>query len=91
MKLFNIDGKYSAETFTAYDRIGYGVYLSSGDIDEDGNAEIVTGQGPDPMNRSIVRIFKENGLLIREFQAYPDDTKYGVRISVGGVGGVNQP
>ncbi len=46
----------------------------------------MTGPGPDRKNRAIVRIFREDGTLIREFQAYPDSVCYGVRVAVGGVG-----
>ena len=55
-------------------------------MEGDGAGEIVTGPGPDKRNRAVVRIFREDGTLLREFQAYPDGVRYGVRVSVGGVG-----
>jgi serralysin len=84
--IHNNGGTYTAETFLAHENKRYGVYVTSGDIDGDGKAEIVTGQGPDPKNRSVIRIFQGDGTLIREFQAYPEDIKYGVKISIGTVG-----
>jgi hypothetical protein len=48
-------------------------------------AEIITGLGPDPKNKSLVRIFRRDGILMREFQAYPNSMKYGVRVSRGTV------
>jgi len=53
---------------------------------KDGAGEIVTGMGPDKRSKAWVRIFREHGTLLREFQAYPDDVRYGVRVAVGGVG-----
>ncbi len=70
----------------AYEGTGYGVYVSAADLDGDGKAEIITGPGPGPKNKSIVRTFRGDGTLMEEFQAYPDNVKYGVRVSGGGVG-----
>jgi hypothetical protein len=84
--LHNSDGVFSAESFIAYEGSRYGISISSEDVDEDGMAEILTGLGPDPKNKSLVRIFRRDGTLMREFQAYPDSIKYGVRISRGTVG-----
>ena len=52
----------------------------------DGKAEIITGLGPGLRNKSIVRIFRGDGTLMGEFQAYPDYVRFGVRVSGGGVG-----
>jgi hypothetical protein len=77
---------FSAESFIAYEGSRYGISISSEDVDGDGMAEILTGLGPDPKNKSLVRIFRREGILMREFQAYPNSMKYGVRISRGTVG-----
>jgi len=81
-----VDGLYTMESFIAYEGTGYGVYVSAADLDGDGKAEIITGLGPGPRNKPIVRIFRGDGTLIGEFQAYPDHVKFGVRVSGGGVG-----
>ena len=81
-----VDGQYHMESFIAYEGSRYGVYVSTGDLDGDGKAEIITGLGPGPKNRSVVRIFRGDGTLMEEFQAYPDNAKFGVRVSGGGVG-----
>ena len=81
-----LDGSYDMESFMAYEKTGYGVYVSAADLDGDGKAEIITGPGPGPKNKSAVRIFRGDGTLMEEFQAYPDNVKYGVRVSGGGVG-----
>jgi len=59
--------------------------VARGDVDLGGVAEIITGLGPGPMNKSIVRIFKKDWVLLGEFQAYPDQVKNGVRVSKGTV------
>jgi len=81
-----VDGLYTMESFIAYEGTGYGVYVSSADLDGDGKAEIITGLGPGPKNKSAVRIFRGDGTLMEEFQAYSDHVKFGVRVSGGGVG-----
>ena len=83
--LHNSDGVFSAESFIAYEGSRYGISISSEDVDEDEMAEIITGLGPDPKNKSLVRIFRREGILMREFQAYPNSMKYGVRVSRGTV------
>ncbi len=81
-----VDGLYTLESFIAYEGSRYGVYVSAGDVDGDGKAEIITGLGPGPKNKSAVRIFRGDGTLMGEFQAYPEYMKFGVRVSGGGVG-----
>jgi uncharacterized membrane protein len=84
--LYNSNGVFTAESFIAYEGTRYGISISSEDVDGDGMAEIVTGLGPDPKNKSVVRIFRRDGTLMGEFRAYPDSMKYGVRVSKGTVG-----
>jgi hypothetical protein len=64
----------------------YGVYVAAGDLDGDGIAEIITGPGSGPQNPPWVKVFKSDGTEITGFLAYPDETKYGVKVSVGNVG-----
>jgi hypothetical protein len=63
-----------------------GVYVAAGDLDGDGISEIITGPGSGPQNPSWVKVFKSDGTEITGFLAYPDETKYGVKVSVGNVG-----
>jgi hypothetical protein len=86
--LKNVDGLYTTQSFIAYGGSGYGVTVAAADIDGDGKAEIITGRGPGPWNKSTVKIFRGDGTLLEEFQAYPDSVPYGVRVSGGGVGEV---
>lgn len=86
LMLYIRDGGYTTESFPAYVGSKFGVSLSCGDMDGDGAAEILTGLGPGPENKSIARIFRKDGTLIGEFQAYPDSMKYGVKISRGTIG-----
>ena len=63
-------------------RVKYGPTLVTGDIDEDGISEIIAGTGPDPKNNGWVRIFIGDGTPMGNgFLAYPEEMKYGVRLS----------
>ncbi|MDP3110724.1 MAG: VCBS repeat-containing protein, partial [Thermodesulfovibrionales bacterium] len=65
----------------------YGVYVAVVDINGDGRDEMITGLGPGPQNSSWVRIFKCDGTLLSNgFIAFPEDTKYGVKVSTGNMG-----
>jgi len=44
------------------------------------------GPGPDLRSKSKVRIFRKDGTLIKEFQAYPDNIRFGVKVSTGRIG-----
>jgi hypothetical protein len=66
-------------SFTAFEG-NYGANISTGDIDGDGKAEMITGTGPDPKNPSIVRVFKSDGSLMLELRPY--DNKYGYGVTV---------
>ena len=74
------------ESFQAYLENRFGVNLASGDLDGDGQAEIITGPGPNPLRRDTVKIFQRDGTLIKEFQPYPGDAKFGISVATGQVG-----
>ncbi|MBM4128643.1 MAG: hypothetical protein FJ243_00830, partial [Nitrospira sp.] len=63
----------------------HGVYLTAGDLNGDGIAEIITGPGPGSRNKSLLRIFNAEGTLLREHLVYPDKG-YGLKVSVGRTG-----
>ena len=84
--VYHEDGEYEFRRFTAYPGLLFGVNVGAVDIDGDGVSEIVTGPGPDLRSKSKVRIFRKDGTLIKEFQAYPDNIRFGVKVSTGGIG-----
>ncbi|MBI4689820.1 MAG: hypothetical protein HY754_06095, partial [Nitrospirae bacterium] len=47
---------------------------------------IITGLGPGPQNNSWVKVFSSNGSEIYSFTVYPEDVKYGVKVSKGNIG-----
>ncbi len=55
-------------------------------MDGEGVSEILTGPGPDVGAKSRLRIFRRDGTLIREFQAYLDNIRFGVKVSPGRIG-----
>lgn len=58
----------------------YGVKVATGDLDDDGKAEIVVGMAS---GGSKVQIYASEGQLIQEFQAF--DTASGVELAIGDV------
>lgn len=68
------------DEFLAYDRsFKGGVVLASGDINNDGEDEIITG--PASGLESDIKIFDKEGNFIRHFLAYPAFFKGGVNIA----------
>ncbi len=84
--VYHRNGGYQFERFTAYQGLLFGVNIAAIDVDGDGISEILTGPGPDLRSKSKVRIFQRDGTLIREFQAYPDNIRFGVKVSTGRIG-----
>ncbi len=73
------------QVFLAFSQ-GRGVYVAGKDLDADGCAEMVAGQGPGPKGETMVRIFRGDGSLVREFQAGCQPAQLGVRVGVGAMG-----
>ncbi len=75
------DGTFQ-ESFMAYaDTYDKGVFVSSGDLDGDGDDEIVTGT--DSGGGPQVQIFDGMGLWLGTFFAYDKNFRGGVRLTVG--------
>lgn len=73
-------------SFFAYDKkLRGGVNVAIGDVDGDGQDEIVTGPGPsmEPM----IKIFSMGGILKNSFLAYDKNFKGGVSVAIGDVNG----
>lgn len=62
-----------------------GVSVAAGDIDGDGRTEILAGSGPGPI--AAVKVYKADGTLLREIQAYENAYTLGVRVALGDVNG----
>ncbi|KKQ54041.1 MAG: hypothetical protein US74_C0053G0010, partial [Parcubacteria group bacterium GW2011_GWA2_38_13] len=58
----------------------YGVYTTIGDIDNDGENEIIAGAGIG--GNAFIRIFKWDGTFKKQILAHPDFYKGGVRVSL---------
>jgi hypothetical protein len=84
--LKNANGQWTLNKFTAFEGSRYGVDVACKDLDGDGKGEIITALGPGPENKSLIRIFNGEGNLLDEFQAYPNEIRYGARIAGGNVG-----
>ena len=83
--VFTLDGKIRANFF-AYDKsLRGGLHVALGDVDGDGEDEIVTGPGRG--EKPLIKIFSFNGTLKNEFLAYGEGFRGGVDVSVADVTG----
>ncbi len=83
VKIFSDEGIILSE-FMAYDqRFFGGVNIAIGDVNSDGEKEIITGAGSG--GGSHVKIFSENGETLNEFMAYNKEFHGGVNIAIGDV------
>ncbi len=83
---YTTTGLVPINTFTAFEG-SYGVTIAAGDVDGDGRAEIIAGTGPDPKNTAIVRIYKADGSLARQFIPFDASHAYGVTVSTADLSG----
>jgi hypothetical protein len=56
-----------------------------GDIDGDGEDEIIAAPGPDPLADGRIRVYRQNGTLLVEQKIF--DTRFGATLAVGDVDG----
>jgi hypothetical protein len=84
VRVFDQDGVllYVWQAGTAFD--GYGANVASGDLDNDGIAEILVAPGPGSGNQAHIKIFEQDGTENLNF--YPFNTFYGATIAVGNLG-----
>ncbi len=80
IRVFDNHINLKGEFFAYGDTYHGGVQIASGDIDNDGLAEIITGTGSESI--SYVRSFNLDGKFFASFYAFPEDYKNGVNISV---------
>lgn len=83
VKIFNDRGQLLG-SFYAYDnKFRGGLHIATGDIDGDGEDEIITGLAAGKIPE--VRIFKAIGVLQGQFLAYPKTFRGGVKVTVASV------
>ena len=84
VRVFDAAGQRKASFFAFDSTSTSGIYVAAGDLDDDGNAEIVVGAGA----TGEVRVFDASGNLRTSFSAYhPIPYTEGVHVAVGDVNG----
>lgn len=79
VKVLEKDGKVKKQFYAYDENFRGGVDVAVGDIDDNGVSEIITAPGPG--GGPHVKVFKADGTLIKEFFAYPENFRGGVRVS----------
>jgi hypothetical protein len=83
------DGQTGAEvrSFFSFDGFAGGVFVGSGDLDDDGFAEVVVGADEGSFGGHVKVFDGEFNGLLRSFFAYPAGFSGGVRVAAGDVNG----
>ncbi len=85
VRIFNTAGRL-VSTFFAYDpNFRGGIDVAAGDINANGQAEIITGAGPG--GGPHIRVFDYRGRELSTFFAYESDFRGGVNVSSGDING----
>ena len=90
IKIWTVDtslgaGQWSAsimQSYTVDAPYGYSVSIAGGDLDGDGNAEVITGYGPHRRARDVIMTYDINGDKVEQFKAYMARS-YGVMVAAG--------
>ena len=87
VKVFDSIGTLKSSFYAYSSQVKSGVNLASGDLDGDGEEEIITGTGPGAGPQ--VRVFDKNGnvKMTAGFFAYGENVRTGVKVAAGDVDG----
>jgi len=88
IRIFNREGQVLGQFFAYDQKFRGGVNLAVGDVNGDGQAEIVVGSGKGI--KPEVKIFDYKGQLLSSFLAYGENFTGGVKVGVGDVNGDGQ-
>ena len=88
VRVFSRLGRVLYEFFAYAPAFRGGVSVASGDVDGDGQDEIITGAGPG--GGPHVRIFNQNGAIERQFFAFDPEWRSGVNVASGDIRGDGQ-
>ncbi|MFC1663309.1 M23 family metallopeptidase [Patescibacteria group bacterium] len=79
IRIFSKSGRLISQFFAYKKDTRHGVRIAAADLDDSGIDEIITA--PATGGPPIVRVFKPNGYMIREFRAYRADFRGGVDVT----------
>jgi len=78
VKIFDNYGRLKTKFMAYDDKFKNGLSLAAGDVNRDGQAEIITGAGPG--GAPHVRVFSAQGEILESFYAYKDAFNKGVSV-----------
>ncbi len=85
VRVFKANGKLESSFFAYNKYLRGGVNVALGDVDGDGDLEIVTGPGPG--EKPLIKIFSLAGNLKNSFLAYGSSFHGGVNVAIGDING----
>jgi len=79
VRVFSKDGKPLTGGFFAFqENFSGGVSVSVGNVDGEGEKEIIVGSGAG--DRPLVKVFSKDGKFLKEFRAYEEGLDYGIKV-----------
>ncbi|MFH0853240.1 MAG: FG-GAP-like repeat-containing protein [bacterium] len=83
LRVMNKDGEVQNQFYAYSPQFTNGVNFTRGDVNGDGEKEIITGTN----GRSAphIRVLKEDGTVVSQFYAYPAQWRIGVQVAVGDI------
>lgn len=90
IKVFDALSLREVSSFVAFEGFSGGVFVAAGDVNSDGQEDIIVGagSGTNPNGRPQVKVFDgHSGLELNSFFAYEPSFTGGVRVSAGDVNG----
>jgi subtilisin family serine protease len=80
IRIFRYDGTPIGGFFAYSQNTRNGIYVTAGDLDRNGSAEIIVGSGVGM--KPEVKIFNANGTLVKSFSVFNGTFKGGVKVAV---------
>ncbi|MFA5106720.1 MAG: S8 family serine peptidase [Patescibacteria group bacterium] len=85
VRIFDKKGTVKNQWFAYGQDFKTGVSLATGDVNNDGQDEVIVG--PAGVDASLVKVFTQKGTLLKQWYAYPAEWQIGATVATGDVNG----